>query len=400
MNLKNKSFPNIILCSFLFLASLNLASRFFVFVFLAFFCLIISIKELKMNDHSMLYLLLGVVMIGYHYEDGILSMLKCLSYAFFYLIGYNLVQASYNIEVGREENRKEIVKSAYRILIIVSIGSFVHYILNYVYNLGQDVGRNTNDIWTGEALAATGQGALSCLAVGLAVALIIAARKKSGRICGAGMLLSIMAYNLVLGGRTLIFIFVLVSILGIVFYSINLQSLKGRLNVIVVIAGLVVATMLFYVFNVFGVRTIVESSNLYLRFKGGSEDMLLESGRGNRKISFLKNMAKFPFGGLNLRNEFGYAHDLLLDGYDQYGVIVLILLIVILCLGAKELMTFCQNKENEMIYRMSFLCIYVSVLLEFCVEPIFDGMPWLFACYCLINGCLAGGNRAFHLTDQ
>ena len=101
---------------------------------------------------------------------------------------------------------------------------------------------------------------------------------------------------------------------------------------------------------------------------------------------------KYPFGGLNMRRKYGYAHDLLLDGYDEYGLLALILMIVILVAGIVQLYKVlrCDTISKEL--KLTLLLIYVAVLLEFTVEPILEGMPWLFSCYCLINGCMSSLN--------
>ena len=38
-----------------------------------------------------------------------------------------------------------------------------------------------------------------------------------------------------------------------------------------------------------------------------------------------------------------------------------------------------------------------EILLEFCVEPIFADMPWLFVCFCLSNGALVGINQTLEM---
>ena len=37
----------------------------------------------------------------------------------------------------------------------------------------------------------------------------------------------------------------------------------------------------------------------------------------------------------------------------------------------------------------------IAILLEFLMEPILAGMQWLFACYCLINGCVVGMHMSY-----
>ena len=148
-----------------------------------------------------------------------------------------------------------------------------------------------------------------------------------------------------------------------------------------------------FIVDIGGVRTFVENSNFFSRFFESSGDDIAESGRLERKLYFLKHAWEYPFGGLHMQEEIGYAHDLLLDAYDEFGFLSLFLLIAILYDGLKKLLFVCKNKSIDLFIRLSFLCVYIAILLEFCVEPIIAGMQWFFICYCLINGCLAAMHK-------
>ena len=93
-----------------------------------------------------------------------------------------------------------------------------------------------------------------------------------------------------------------------------------------------------------------------------------------------------------MRARFGYAHDLLLDAYDEYGVVAFLLLVAILIQGGLQVYRLLRYSNYSGGFKLALLLIYVAILLEFWVEPILAGMQWLFACYCLINGCVTGMN--------
>ena len=82
--------------------------------------------------------------------------------------------------------------------------------------------------------------------------------------------------------------------------------------------------------NVGGIQDFVKSSAIYERFAGSWSTISEISSRNDAKLSFLMDGINYPFGGLNMRRKYGYAHDLLLDGYDEYGFLALILMIIIL----------------------------------------------------------------------
>ena len=226
--------------------------------------------------------------------------------------------------------------------------------------------------------AATGQTALACLMIGLSISMLLMPRKKYSRLIGIFAILGILVYNVILAGRTVIVISLIALTLGFIFTVKATKQIDKKVKLFGWIIFFLILVFLIWNFNVGGIKDTFKDSNLYLRFFGTGADNLEESGRLERKTLFLKNMLDYPFGGLYLRDKYGYAHDLLLDGYDEYGFSVLILLIIILFNGIKNLLRFCKNSQIRLFVRTSFFCVYISVLLEFCVEPIFSGMQWLF----------------------
>lgn len=377
----------------LFLCAMNFYAKFFYFAFGTLVVILLFQKKIRIKDMFFLYLMLGTLMSFYNIENDIIAMLRCFAYGTLYLVGFNLPLNLNRCKSNVEDIKIIAQKRAYAMLLAVAGGTFVHFMLNFVSNIGQDIGRNTNDIWTGEQMSATAQVAIGCIMLGLAISMMLYRSKIYSRLLGVAIILSMLAYNLMLAGRTMIVMLILVLVVGAIYLLANVPSTVKRMKWIGGITIIVVLFIVIYVTNLGGVRDMVMESNLYFRFFEASKQELAETDRLAARINFLKNVFNYPFGGLHMRERFGYAHDLLLDAYDEYGILALILLIIILINGIKELYRFCINREIEIGFRISFLCVYAAILLEFCVEPIFAGMQWLFVCYCLINGCLAGVNR-------
>ena len=379
----------------LFLAAMNFYAKFFYFVFAAFIVLIILEKNLKVNLNTVPYLLLGINMAIYNADEGILSVLRCLAYVFCYMIGCNLLlNVPLDDSLNNEESLKHIQKRGYTVISAICWGAFIHYMLNFAINYNSLLGRNTNDIWTGERLSTTIQAAIACLMTGFAVSMVICPTRKIFRYIGIVSVIGIMAYNLMLAGRTLLFMLVIVFAVGFIYFFFNTKNQAQKTEALIIVILISVVALLLFILNVGGIKDYIFGSNLFLRFDGVDEN-LFGGERVRRKILFLRNALKYPFGGLHLRERFGYAHDLLLDAYDEYGFIELIILIFVLTAGIKNLVQLCRNKDLDMSFRLSYLCVYVSILLEFCIEPIFEGVPWLFVCYCLINGCVDSTNKAY-----
>lgn len=389
----------LIILTFLFLAAMNFYAKFFYFVFAAFIMLIFTKQHLKVNIGMIPYILLGSYMAVYNADEGVLSVFRCFAYALCFIIGSNMILSISNNGLSDNGKFENQIRIGYAVLSAICLGSFVHFMLNFAINQQFVLGRNTNDIWTGERLSATIQASIACLMCGFGVSMIICPRKKFSRLVGIIAIIGIMAYNLMLAGRTLLIMIILVLAIGLVYFCLNSERPIHKNNTIIIVISIFVAIALAFTFNIAGVQDYILESNLFSRLDSMKVDGMISGERTRRKILFLQNIWRYPFGGLHMRTQFGYAHDLLLDAYDEYGFLEVIFLLIILVSGIRNLICFCKNKDISISYRLSFLCVYISILCEFCIEPIFEGIPWLFVCYCLLNGCIYGLNCA-HLERQ
>ena len=375
-----------ILLIILFFAAMNFQAKFFYFVFLGFFVMCISSGCLRVNRSCILYLLLGIIMGLYSYADGILEVIRRFAYLANYLVGYNLIKRRIK-KASLQDDRTELLFRS--VFIVSALGSFTHYMINFITNSNNIVGRNTIDFWSGETMSSTGQATLAALIIGLCCALFIYPNHKFDRWFAIVITVCVLLYNLILSGRTILVVYAVTLSVAVIYVLKNEENKSKKTKVILLIILAFSMIIILYSFNVFGIRDIVENSNLYLRFLGTSSNEILRTSRNERKILFLQNMYKYPLGGLHLRARFGYAHDLLLDGYDEFGFITFILLILIIIRSLKECLYCLKYSSISLQTKIILLCIYVSIFLEFSVEPIFAGMPWLFACFCLFSGTVS-----------
>lgn len=386
---------DVLLYGLLFLAAMNFQAKFFYFVFISFFVILATQNRLRIDKTSLLYLCVCCIMSLYNHKEGILSMIRCFAPFCFYLVGLNLISDA-SLPGANHSVLDEVQKRGYVLLVAISLGSFAHYGLNYLLNLGASLGRNTNDIWTGQPMAATGQNALACLMMGFSVATLFLPRKKWHRIAASLTIVLMLVYNLVLASRTMIVILSILLLIGLFYPKKRAISAKQTIKAVSVLCLLGIAVAVIYLHNVGNIQGYVKHSLLFNRL-GGSFDMLLDNGsRTSVKLKFLANMMQYPFGGLHMRAKYSYAHDLLLDAYDEYGVVVFLLLIAALILGCLQMYRLLRQSAYSDGLKLPLLLIYAAILLEFTVEPILAGMPWLFSCYCLINGCVTGMNRFYY----
>lgn len=399
MNVKSKNIPFTLIVALMLLASMNFMSKFFYFTFASIFLLFLFKVNIKFDYTSIIYLVAGFIMAMYHMSEGVLAALRCFAGVICYWVGYNVASGTTldeGISLEGRDFKKDGLEFAYIVLVAVASGSFIHYILNFFINIGSDLGRNTIDLWTGEIMASTGQAALSCIMAGYAMSKILSPRRKFSRALGILIVLGILAYNLVLAGRTLIVMMCIVFIVGMIYIIQNEKNASRKNKTLMFVVLALVIVSLIVLSNIGGIWDYIQNSNLYRRFFSVNSIEIDETNRWEAKTYYLKHMFEHPFGGFYLQKGYGgHAHDLILDAYDEFGFIVAACLIAIVFLGVKEVWEFIRKNEIPTAYKCSFLCVHVAILIEFCVEPIFAGMPWLFACYALMNGMVAKLNREY-----
>lgn len=385
----------------LFLTACNLFAKFYYFAFLCVLIVFLRRRCMTVNRTAVLYLLLGCFMAVGNLEHGLLAMIRCFLFVLIYAAGYHLIRIRADADASWEVRSSFLQKKAAALILSMTLGSFAHYLANFIKSItsSQMSGRNTLDIWTNQVMAATGQAAFGCLAAAAAVAMLLYPIRRLDRLFGGLTITVLLLYNMILAGRTLMILTLGLLLADFVFLLVRMKSFYPRLHMIF---GILVCGGLFafvWVRNIGGLRDLWMESNLVQRFLEDTGQSLLQTDRIGSKLGFLRSMPDHPFGGLHLRAQYGYAHDLLLDAYDEYGIGVFLLLIVILITGIYE--WFCLLKQGR--YALPYLnliaCIYPVIFAIFLLEPIFAGMQWLFVTYCFFNGIIAGLNAAAKRTS-
>lgn len=367
----------------LFLGSMNLMNKYFYFIFiafLAFFLLNGQILKVDAVFGSLLVLSLSYLLFYPPARDGITTAMKQFSYPMCYFIGLNFFNLDRNGPMATEVTEKKISAA----LIVLTLGAFTHYLLNMVSNMGS-VSRNTVDIWTKEIIGATGQAALAVMATGVFAALLFSEKKPFVKLIAAAGIIMILLYNLVLAGRTLIVLTALVLMAAIVYRIIH-SDIERKFQTIISVIVVVAAIIVIYVYDIWGVRSAVLSSNLSARF---NQMLVSDDSRMAAKLGFIKNMLRYPFGGGNIRRVTGhYAHELYLDIYSDTGIVGYVATIYAVIITLKRLNAVLKNANAESDTKLLQLCFYIALLAEFFVEPIVQGIPWMFCAFCFSSGLL------------
>ncbi|MBQ3182930.1 MAG: hypothetical protein IJB57_04620 [Clostridia bacterium] len=254
-----------------------------------------------------------------------------------------------------------------------------------MFNNVDSTSRNNVDIWTGGIISATGQACMAVMATGVFAALLFSERKPLIKVLALIGMITVFAYNLVLAGRTLIILMILLLAVAYVYSAKKAQIQRlGKVLIIPIIIGIII--YFIYSLNVFGVRDWIMDSNFYYRFNRMS---FVDDARMNTRVIYISQMLRYPFGGGQMRREIGgYAHELYLDAYNDVGMIGYLLLIGFVVSSAVRVLklVFKTNYDND--FKLLVLCVYIATIVEFHLEPIIQGVPWLFCAFCLFSGLI------------
>ncbi len=382
-------FLHIVSLALLFFAGLNFDNKYYYFCFASIVIFLFVRKKLIVDLNFFLLLVFSVSWLIFSPDlrnVSLTTIIKPFIYPAIYLLGRNFWG------LNRKDDNEAL--PTVQVLVALSSGPFVHYLINYLTNLDSS-SRNTTDIWTGMVLSATAQAALACMMMAVCVTSLFMPVKMRTKLLSVLVLIVIFLYNLVLSGRTLFVLLLLIVLVCSLYYFIEKRTVSGRLKLVIVIVTAILIMNYIYANDLFGVRTHIEDSNIFLRFINKSSEEILSSGRTTLKMMHLKLFTKSIFGGSKIRySGVGYAHDLVLDAYDEAGIFALISLVLVLIRSIVALLKCIRNKNLDFSLRMLTVSLFVAFFVEFSVEPIIQGSPWLFALFCCVYGLVEYTNTS------
>ena len=367
---------------FICLATMNMINKYYYFTYIAFafFCIFVN-RTLRIKYVPVLSLLLLAVSWMLFSPDAAVSTLSLIK-PFTYLLCFLMGRGLFNDDLPEKKNAFKVF---YLLVGAIAIGALIHYLLNWSINASDFETRNTIDFWTQSTLSATGQAAIACLPLALAVACLFFKNNKIIKILSFASLIVILGYNLILSGRTLI-VLLLLAVAAAFLYKLIVQK-DRRYKTLIVFLIIVLLVIFLYQIDLFEVKTTVEASPLYERFFGDYVTTdINEDERLEKKIKYIENIWSCIWGGNHLREKFEYAHDIFLDTLDEAGVFALIAVVAYIISSFVNLIKCITNRAFPFALRQIVLCTYLTIYAEFMIEPVLQGMPWLFASFCLIDG--------------
>ncbi len=192
-------------------------------------------------------------------------------------------------------------------------------------------------------------------------------------------------FIILLANRTYFIVTILVFIIMFFIASaINRFKVLYPTLIVVVLIGIIYYG---YQFNVFNVQTTLEATRWYRRIILTMENGILSDGRFKVYPLIREQLFLYPAGGYQLDlGGLHYAHNLWLDilhAVGTYGFFPF--------LGYTALIIYTLIRLSFSYYvpkgiKVLVISVYIGYFLNFSVEPILEGVPYIFFLFCLING--------------
>ncbi len=372
----------------LFFSAFNFMGLWHYYLFLAIifaFCK----KEFTVSFDGALFALvtlsLSIVIFDRTASISVLTMIKQFVYPLSYVVGYIFI-SNKKTRFGFNEAENVLL----RCIVLFALGTLLHIGINIYINPEVELSRNLIDIWSGEILAATGQAAFTIFPICLCSTIIFSSSKLFYKLISVAVLIYIVWANFKLACRTIMVLVVVALLIAGIYYIINKSNASKKLYALIGVA--VIAGCLFVAFqnNVLGIHDAYIESDYYLRIENYKQTQLVEDPRFDYKMEYIERMVQNPFGGAKTHREIrSYAHDLFLDTYDDASVFAFLAVVAFIIISIRNLVKVLKNKNLSFIFRQLFLSVSVICYMEFMIEPILRGLPWLLALFCFMHGAVA-----------
>lgn len=333
-------------------------------------CLILFIdSKFKFNvNNSKIFILLclfGLTFFIFSFSTGFFSVMGfCVPMA--YYIGSNIKDASEN----------NIKKVAY----IIALGMASHVLLNMGYSYyvkGVDIltTQGHYDIWMGSKVADTATAVNYVFGIGCIHYIIFYEKNKLIKVLGILIFMIIMAYDLFLGRRTPLLLFVLVFAVTTLIDIFKYHRNKKTIKILLIVIGVLIILALFAVYAYYNIldnwgRVLVYYSTLFSKFRREG----LSSERLEVLIDSIKLAPKYLWGGQHILEELGISpHDLLLDTYDHAGIIPFILLLIYIIYTIKVVISYLKNNQLDNSHKILIISLMITITVQMCLEPIMTG---------------------------
>lgn len=290
-----------------------------------------------------------------------------------YVVGYHICGETNGIKIKN-------------VLLILAFGTFIHGALNMIlfFRKGMD-GRHIPDIWSGIAMTATLQGVLFTMICSLVFYSIFIEKNFGLKLMIIGCILFSIYSTTQTASRSLLVIVAIVFMINTILYLyINRYNKKIVKKFLINIVLLIITV--FAIYNIFDFESMYQHSPLYKRVHSEYETELDKDPRFEMYETVIDEMFQYPLGGNKIQGSLKYAHNLWLDTVIDVGILPFFILVIYTIMTLITIIKFIKHNGIKKEDKYIVLSIYSSLLLNFAVEPILQGIPYIFIDMCIING--------------
>ena len=382
------SFVFLFLSVLLFLSSMNFMNRYFYFIFIAFILFFFfNNKSISITPTFFLLLSLSILFIIFDTEvvKTTNDVIRQFIYPLSYILGLNCIKPK---TYGIENSKNNTEKLFFIFCVITSLGLLIHIILNLYMNW-DSTDRNVIDYWVKVESSATCNAALFCFGIGCLPAFFLNKTDKLLKIFSIVSLCVFVLFSLLLAGRTFFILFSITFICVFIYFIFSIEKKSKALKVFLIVSLIILLLVILYQNNVFNLKTVFEESNFYDRFFGDNSDVELdEDGRLKKKALYFTLMDDYFWGGGKLRQaaKTAYAHELYLDTYSRAGFIPYIMMVIFVFGRTFNALKLIKSKKLSLFTNCLIMGLFISINIEFLIEPIVEGVPWLLPTFCILCG--------------
>lgn len=192
-------------------------------------------------------------------------------------------------------------------------------------------------------------------------------------------------FTIILANRSY---FLIVPIVFVCMYLLQLVLNKFKMLKPTFIATVFIGLIYYaYRFDFLGVKTFIIDTDWYVRIIKTMENGLLSDGRFKVYPFIRDQFDLYPLGGYQM--DLGgivYAHNLWLDVLFAVGLYPFYMLVAYSALTLFTLFKLNIAKNIDISVKLLVSSVFLGFTLNFMVEPILEGVPYVFFLFCLING--------------
>lgn len=336
--------------------------------------------EVSINTLALVLLMLCIIITTLLFDKSYNEIIKSFNYLLIYMAGKNGFC-----------NAKDKVKFIKNTMFFIFMGFFGQLILHYSYNLGKVIPegqRKLYSFWTKEFIAVTLISLLSAAIIGYAYYGVFICKNKLIKALSVCSLILTTIVNLSTATRTPFLLIAIVFPLMSFIYLIKSPYSK-KLCILVTALVLIFLAFVLYKVDLFGIKSYVEATPLFARISISG----IETSRVQIFQMYSKYMLDYPFGGNHIAEIVGKeAHNYLQQSYDMYGIFAFVAIMLITMHFFKNIVMLLRRK-SDISCVILITSMFISMFIQCCLEPVFNGYPIEFWCLLMIDGMMSGINK-------